>query len=484
MAHAWSPIEDYEVAPSALQDGELAALAGVWIEQKAAIGETVDLGKFTERLKREWAIETGLIERLYTLDRGITETLIENGINAALVSHRVTDAEKTMALITDQQSAIDSVFAFIKGDRRLSTSYIKELHSLFTQNQDFAEGRDQFGRTTQVELIKGDYKTRPNNPTLAGGGEHQYCPPEHVSAEMDRLIEMHLNHVDVGVAPEVEAAWLHHRFVQIHPFQDGNGRVARSLATMMFLKAEWLPLVVRDSQRGIYIDGLEKADAGDLKPLVQYFAGLQKREFIRAVSLAQELERTGRVDGRIAAIGERLARRRDSLKREWQEAESAAARLHQIVRQRLDALRTSLQTALSVGDEFTVFVDNASNDGDKSHYFHRQIVATAKELQYFANTKHYRSWIRLVIRNGGQSDVLISFHAIGHEFRGVLACTATGFHRAPTDDGRQAEGEVPLCDGVFQINYRESAEEMESRFREWLESALERGLAWWESTAL
>ena len=46
--------------------------------------------------------------------------------------------------------------------------------------------------------------------------------------------ELHRNHHDV--APEVEAAWLHHRFTQIHPFQDGNGRIARALATLIFVK--------------------------------------------------------------------------------------------------------------------------------------------------------------------------------------------------------------------------------------------------------
>ena len=35
-------------------------------------------------------------------------------------------------------------------------------------------------------------------------------------------------------AREIEATWLHHRFTQIHPFQDGNGRVARALASLVF----------------------------------------------------------------------------------------------------------------------------------------------------------------------------------------------------------------------------------------------------------
>ena len=150
-------------------------------------------------------------------------------------------------------------FAFVKGDRRLSTSYVKELHSLFTRNQEFAEGRDQFGRKTQVPLVRGDCKRQPNNPTRPDGTVHPYCPPEHVAAEMDRLLELHLAHD--GVAPEVEAAWLHHRFAQIHPFQDGNGRIARALATLVFVKANSLPLVVRDNDRKRYIDALELADS-------------------------------------------------------------------------------------------------------------------------------------------------------------------------------------------------------------------------------
>ena len=56
------------------------------------------------------------------------------------------------------------------------------------------------------------------------------------------------------------AAWVRHRFTQIHPFQDGNGRVARLLATLVFSRAEWLPLVVRRDDRVRYLDALEAAD--------------------------------------------------------------------------------------------------------------------------------------------------------------------------------------------------------------------------------
>ena len=250
VAKEWQPLTDYETDPQQLADKELAALSSVWVEQRAKLGESLSISEFTERLKREWAIETGLIERLYTLDRGVTELMIEQGVKAALIPHRSThEPERAVAMIGDQQDAIEGVFAFVNGNRTLSTGYIKELHSLFTRNQEHAEGRDQFGRAVRVSLVRGDYKQHSNNPTRPDGTVHAYCPPEHVAAEMDKLVDLHLKHADIPTAPEVEAAWLHHRFAQIHPFQDGNGRIARALATLIFSKANWLPLVVRDTER-------------------------------------------------------------------------------------------------------------------------------------------------------------------------------------------------------------------------------------------
>ncbi len=483
MDRRWESIRNYEVPPSELADGELRALSGVWTEQKDTLGESTAVDHFNERLRREWAIETGLIERLYTLDRGITELMIERGVDAAFLSSRASDnPDRTIALIGDQREAIDSLFAFVKGARPLSTSYIKELHSLFTRNQDYAEGRDQFGRRTEIPLIHGDYKRRPNNPTRPDGSIYEYCPPEHVAAEMDQLIAWHGEHADVP--PEVEAAWLHHRFVQIHPFQDGNGRLARALATLIFIKADWLPLVVRDDERDKYIAALEAADDGDLKPLVQFFAAVQRRQFINVIGIARDIRQSLRVDARIESIRQQLAARRDALAKEWGTAVENAERLREMTKTRVTEVCDKL--AATVGDyqEFRFFADDETDKGGRSHYFHRQIVTSAKALDYYANTRQHRSWVRLGIGDGRQSNVLFSFHGIGQQFQGVLACSASWFQRVPSDEGTETAGDSPLCDEVFQINYKEDIAEIEVRYADWLERALERGLAMWERTTL
>ena len=484
MSPDWTEIRDYETPPAQLARAELRALAQVWREQRQRLAQGDAFRRFEERLKREWAIETGLIERLYTLDRGITQMLIEHGIKAALIPHGSTpNPDTVVSMIEDHQQAVDGVFEFVKGDRTLSTSYVKELHHLMTRHQEMVEGVDAFGRETRVPLRRGDYKLRPNNPMRPDGTVHHYCPPEHVASEMDRLIAMHMSHDDV--APEVEAAWLHHRFTQIHPFQDGNGRIARALATLVFVREGWFPLVVRDRDRARYIKALEAADAGNLADLAGYFAGLQKDAFVSAFGISEDVIESRRVDDAIESIGRQLARRRDSLVVEQESAKSVANHLCRLSRQRLDEVAEKLrETTRDVLEHAEFFADSAVDDG-RDHYYRNQIVETAKILDYFANTQTYRAWSRLVIRNTDRTELLIAFHGVGHEFLGVLACSATWFQRMETGDGRREPGPVtPVTDDVFQINYKESQEEAGERFLPWLERAILSGLELWRSNVL
>jgi len=90
--------------------------------------------------------------------------------------------------------------------------------------------------------------------------------------------------MEKGVSPVVEAAWLHHRFVQIHPFQDGNGRVTRCLSTLVLLRARLLPMIVRVDEKEVYYDTLQAADGGDLRPLIQLIFEDQRRS-VREISI-------------------------------------------------------------------------------------------------------------------------------------------------------------------------------------------------------
>ena len=68
-----------------------------------------------------------------------------------------------------------------------------------------------------------------------------------------------------------------HRFLQIHPCEDGNGRVGRAISSLVLIKDGWLPLTVTRTDRLSYIDALRAADAGDLGSLVRLVGTLQRQ---------------------------------------------------------------------------------------------------------------------------------------------------------------------------------------------------------------
>ena len=144
---------------------------------------------------------------------------------------------------------------------------------------------------------------------------------------MDRLIDMYAGYKRQRIAPEVLAAWLHHRFVQIHPFQDGNGRVARVLASLVFIQSGWFPSVITRDIRSDYISALENADLGELDDLVRLFSGNQKRSFQRALSLSDQVEEQATsiiIDAAIQKIRERRDIRQNAQRTVFEFGDSAA----------------------------------------------------------------------------------------------------------------------------------------------------------------
>jgi len=83
IAHKWEPIGDLPADWPRLGSSQLRALDEVWREQREQLEASGALARFNDRLRREWAIETGVIESVYSLDRGVTEVLIERGIDGS-----------------------------------------------------------------------------------------------------------------------------------------------------------------------------------------------------------------------------------------------------------------------------------------------------------------------------------------------------------------------------------------------------------------
>ena len=273
----WRPIEDLPAGAGSWIGQDYLTERSRWHEarkalQDPALDKTV-LHLWTEERHRLFAIETGQIENLYTMRLGMTETLITEGLENARSSHTVEGAvdDRTLrGLLRDQRDAIEMVFQTVKDERPLSESRIKEWHALLTRHQDTAPAVDEQGRRVGIAFLKGAYKHRPNNPRTADGTIHEYCPPEHTASEMERLLAIHHGHERDGELPApIETAWLHHRFVQIHPFEDGNGRTARLLMSYVFARRAEPTPVITALEKPRYFDALQEADRGALRTFVQ-----------------------------------------------------------------------------------------------------------------------------------------------------------------------------------------------------------------------
>ena len=291
--YIWKPetgITDIADEDLDLHASELDGIGSIWNEQKEHLKDTRQLERFLEETSREWAIETGIIENVYQIDRGITQTLIEQGFRAEFLVHGSTNKprEYVISLLNDQKDTLDGIFDFIAQRREISTSYIKELHAALLRSQTHTEAVDSLGHSVEVELQRGEWKRLPNTP-FRDGVAYIYCPPEQVDSEMDRLVDIHLTHYQRDLPADVQAAWLHHRFTQIHPFQDGNGRIARALASLVLVRAGLFPLLITRDSKADYIEALEWADNGNLQPLVALVAKSQRAQFRKATALAENI---------------------------------------------------------------------------------------------------------------------------------------------------------------------------------------------------
>lgn len=276
----WRPVRDLDPAHRQLRHEGARQAAARWrsmrhnLDNPALDRSSMDIWLRSQR--RAFAIETGQIEGLYLLHRGVTETLIAEGFEGVRGAHSAIDVtdETLRGLLEDQETALEMMFAHVRKERHLTGAAIREWHALLTRHQAGATGIAPFGNRVEIPLRKGQYKIRHSNPRRADGFIHEYCPPEQVDSEMERFLSFHQGHRDLALAPEVEAAWLHHEFVRIHPFQDGNGRISRLLMAYAYTMAGEFPPIIPARNKDAYIASLELADEGDFPALATYLGDL------------------------------------------------------------------------------------------------------------------------------------------------------------------------------------------------------------------
>ena len=299
----WRPLSGMPAGARQWDTPGYADLADEWLEIQAALKHRAALRRFLAgwlaESARKFAIETGQIEGLDTLRRGITEQLVAEGIAGVTGAHAMEEIEDSTlkGLLDDQQAAYNMLFGDVADGVRLTQHKIKTWHQLLTRHQAFVTGlTPDFvrGGMRKVHVPfeeKGVWKTLPNNPERSDGVVHQYCPPEQIQSEMDKFIDLHRRIEAENYPAEVEAAWMHHRFVRTHPFRDGNGRVSRMLMAYAYVRRGLPPPVITNALRDSYISRREDADRGDLRAFVRMLGALAALTLDDGVRLGRRILR-------------------------------------------------------------------------------------------------------------------------------------------------------------------------------------------------
>lgn len=160
-------------------------------------------------------------------------------------------------------------------ERLISESDIRDLNRIILKEPFLKYAETPDGQSTRKEIIPGQYKTTPNNVRLPDGGTFLFASVEDTQPRMSDLVawlRQELTSPTLPIAALI--AKLHHDFVLIHPFDDGNGRVARLLVNYVLMRSGYLPLIVRTDEKESYLTALRLADAGELSTLMTY---LQRR---------------------------------------------------------------------------------------------------------------------------------------------------------------------------------------------------------------
>lgn len=186
-------------------------------------------------------------------------------------------------------------------DKPLTETFIRQLHNTLLR-EDYTVYRQQpDGSTTSYVVHAGVYKTRPNSVMTVTGERFEYASPEETPALMNDLAGWYNDEERRGVMSPIElASVFHYRYIRIHPFEDGNGRIARLLVNYILTRHGYPMIVVKSKDKENYLTALNRCDVAvgpmpsdgahagleQLAPFVEYMSKCVERALIVGIRAA------------------------------------------------------------------------------------------------------------------------------------------------------------------------------------------------------
>ena len=212
----------------------------------------------------------------------------------------------------EEMKAHDVAFQKIKewaadADMPLTEKDIRELNQIILVKSFWKDAITPDGHPTRRQIMVGSYKTQPNSVRLPNGELFEYTAPQEVPIKMQELMEWYRDE-QTALHPVTLAAMFHYKFVCIHPFDDGNGRVSRLLMNYVLLAHKLPPVVIKSSDKQNYLHALHLADTGQYEAFIRYIAQQVVSSLEMAIKAAkgESIEEPDDLDKEIALLTRQL----------------------------------------------------------------------------------------------------------------------------------------------------------------------------------
>jgi Fic family protein len=255
-----------------------------------------------QKFRLDWNYHSSKIEG-NTLTYGETKALLLFGITAQgkPLRHHFE--------ITGHNEAIKWVMDVVANKEPFTENLIRQLHTILLKERYQVDAVTADGKPTRRWIEVGQYKSTPNHVRTITDEIFYFATPEETPSKMHDLINWFRAEVEKDeVNPLILAAEFHYRFIRIHPFDDGNGRVARLLMNFILLMKGLPPVIIKTEDKQNYFAALRQADAGVLNSFTEYIGTnlIHSLELMIKAAKGENIEELDDIDKEIALFKKEL----------------------------------------------------------------------------------------------------------------------------------------------------------------------------------
>ncbi|KAH0586765.1 hypothetical protein H2248_007971 [Termitomyces sp. 'cryptogamus'] len=233
-----------------------------------------DNSEFLAKYLRHVAVETNIIEDTFLLTTECLHNIIRDGVSPAIIvteyDSETHDRDIIKSILNDTLEAYEAMLLLARTPVNLTRRTICHIHSLLMKTCQFHNFDGRY-------VPPGRTRTETMQTVIVGSSRPiQCCPYAKVDDELDAICRISEKWIDTSDSSLAAASWLHLVLARCHPFNDGNGRLSRIMASIPLIQAGYPPIAISMIRRPMYYQAINEAYDGNHSLFIQcIFEGMK-----------------------------------------------------------------------------------------------------------------------------------------------------------------------------------------------------------------